>query len=96
MKKTYNNKYKSEVVLELLKGTKSLTELAGEKGVHVNVISRWRSEAVSKFPLLFEEINGKELKTIKEQEATIKELYSQIGELSTKLHWLKKKSGIDI
>jgi hypothetical protein len=32
----------------------------------------------------------------KEQEEKIQELYAQIGELTTKVNWLKKKSGLDV
>ena len=96
MKKTYSCKYKADVVLELLKEQKTLAQLAGEKGVHTNVIARWRKTAVDKFPLLFDDDKRPENKIIAEQKQTIQELYAQIGELSTKLNWLKKKSGINI
>jgi len=96
MKKTYSSKYKSDVVLELLKEQKTLVQLAGEKGVHVNVIARWRKEAIKNFPTLFDDEKRPESKKIADQEQTIQELYAQIGELSTKLNWLKKKSGIEI
>ena len=95
MRKEYSSEYKAAAVLEVLREAKSLTEIAGERGVHPNMLSRWRNEAVKKMRMIFEEGKRKDAEK-RAHEEEIQELYSQIGELTTKLSWLKKKSGIDI
>ena len=46
-------------------------------------------------PELLEDKRKKESED-KETRELIQELYAQIGELTAKLNWLKKKSGIDV
>ena len=93
MKKKYTSKYKAEAVLEVLGEAETLIKIAGKRGLHPNMLGRWRNEAVENLHTLFEARNDKEKRI---QEAQIQELYAQIGELTTKLSWLKKKSGIDV
>ena len=93
MRKNYTPKFKAEVVLEVLREAEPLNQIAGKREVHVNMLGRWRNEAVENLHTLFEDRRGNEKRI---HEAQIQELYAQIGELSAKLSWLKKKSGIDI
>jgi len=93
MRKNYTAKYKAEAVLELLRETQSLNELAGKLEVHPNMLGRWKNQVIQNLPTLFENEKGDERRA---HEAQKQELYAQIGELSSKLAWLKKKSGIDI
>jgi len=93
MRKNYTPKYKAEAVLEVLREAESLNEIAGRLEVHPNMLGRWKNEAVRNLYTLFEDRKGEEKRA---HEAMIQELYAQIGELSSKLSYLKKKSGIDI
>ena len=94
IRKTYTNEFKVKIVKEILKEEKSLTQIASEYGTHVNVISRWRDQALAGLPTLFDDraaqaSAAKEAEWEKERE----ELYAEIGRLSTQLNWLKKKGG---
>lgn len=93
MRKKYTSKYKAEAVLEVLRETESLNEIAGRLEVHPNMLGRWKNEAVRNLHTVFEDRQGKEKRAY---EAEKQELYAQIGELTSKLSWLKKKSGIDL
>lgn len=93
MRKNYTPKYKAEAVLEVLREGESLNEIAGRMGVHPNMLGRWKKEAVRNMYTVFENRRGEEQRA---HEAEIQELYAQIGELSAKLSFLKKKSNIDI
>jgi len=93
MRKNYAPKYKAEAVLEVLREAESLNEIAGRLEVHPNMLGRWKNEAVRNLYTLFEDRKGEEKRA---HEAMIQELYAQLGELSSKLSYLKKKSGIDI
>lgn len=93
MRKNYTPKYKAEAVLEVLREERSLNEIAGQMGVHPNMLGRWKSEAIRNLHTIFENRKGEEQRAHEEEK---QELYAQIGELSSKLSYLKKKSGIDV
>lgn len=46
MKKSYTATFKAQVVLELLKETKTLSQLASEYGVHANILREWKHAAI--------------------------------------------------
>jgi transposase len=94
MKKTYTSAFKAKLVLELLQGDKSLTQLASEHKVHPNLLRNWRDQALQDFASLFEKKNlTADLQATHERQ--VDELYAQIGRLTTQVNWLKKKSGFD-
>ena len=94
MKKVYTSAFKSQVVQELLKETKTLQQLAAEHSIHPNVLRDWKTVALNSFPDLFERGDSvAQLRTTYEQQ--IEDLYAQIGRLTTQVGWLKKKSGLD-
>jgi len=95
MKKTYTNSYKTKAVLEALREEGTLNEVAGKYEIHPNQLTRWKKTVVEGIPELLEDKRRKDVK-MAEAQALIQELYGQIGELSAKLNWLKKKSGIDV
>ena len=90
MRKRHSPDLKTQIVLEMLKETKSVSELASEYGVHPTQLHRWRNHVVDNMPQLFSEKDN--LGAVKsEYEKTIEELYTEIGRLTTQLGWLKKK-----
>jgi putative transposase len=94
MRKRYSAAFKAQIVQELLKENKSLTQLASEHGVHPNQLRDWKKLALQGLPSLFE-ADKKANAALSDQEQKIDELYSQIGRLTTQVAWLKKKSGLD-
>lgn len=93
MRRNYTSNYKAEAVLEVLREAESLNEIAGRLEVHPNMLGRWKNKAIKELHTIFEEEKTKETRN---HESEKQELYAQIGELSSKLAWLKKKSGIDV
>jgi putative transposase len=93
MRKNFTPKYKAEAVLEVLREAETLKQIAGRRDVHPNMLGRWKGEALQNLHTIFEDRRGNEKRAY---EAQIQELYAQIGELTSKLSWLKKKSGIDV
>lgn len=83
--------FKAKVALESVKGEKTLTQLAGEYGVHPNQIGQWRKKLLKELPILFSDKGHRQEKDRDELES---ELYRQIGQLKVELEWLKKKSQI--
>jgi putative transposase len=95
MKKNYTAEFKAKIVLELLREELIPSQLAAGYGIHVTLVNKWRKIAEEGLPELFIDKRKKDVQA-KEHEEEIRELYAQIGELTTKLNWMKKKSGINI
>jgi len=94
MRTRHSADFKAELVRELLKEEKTVSQLAAEHGVHPNQLYRWREIALAGLPSLF---SGQEAQDRAAHDAAheqaVHDLYAQIGELTTQLAWLKKKSG---
>lgn len=94
MKKTYTPAFKAQVVQELLKETKTITQLAAEHSVHPNVLREWKVTVLKGMPSLFEK--GDSIQALRAAyDQQLEDRYAQIGRLTTQVTWLKKKSGLD-
>ncbi len=94
MRKNHSATFKAQLVLEMLREEKTISELASAYGVHPTMLHRWKKVALEGLPQLFE--RDKEAKAAQEAyEQKIEQLYTEIGRLSTQLAWLKKK-GFDL
>lgn len=90
MKKSYTATFKAQMVLELLKETKTISQLSSEYGVHVTVLRDWKQAALKGLPTVFENRDSwTEAKA--EYERQIEDLYAEIGRLTTQVSFLKKK-----
>ena len=94
MKKTYTPTFKAQVVQELLKETKTITQLAAEYSVHPNVLREWKVTVLKGMAGLFEKGDSVAAMRIA-YEQQLEDRYAQIGRLTTQVTWLKKKSGLD-
>ena len=92
-RKQYPSSLKAKIVLEVLRETKTITELASEHQIHPNLITKWKQAAVADLPTLFERgaVTDEKAEAL---EAKVAELYQEIGKLTTQVNWLKKKSGL--
>ena len=89
-RKIYDGNFKARVVLEVIRGQKTISEIASEYGVHPNQIINWKKKAIEKLPEILSNSNGKNGNNgSSDLEA---ELYRQIGQLKVELDWLKKNS----
>jgi len=92
--KTQRNRYsadfKARLALEVIKGNRTLNEVASEAQVHPNLLMQWKRQLLESLPTVFAD---KRVKDNKEQEALTDQLYQQIGQLKVELDFLKKKSG---
>ncbi len=91
-RKRYSAQFKADVVLELLKEEKSLSELASEHGIHPNQLREWRKVALDGLPQVFERSTKQAHLERAAYEQQIDNLYTEIGRLSSQLSWLQKKS----
>ena len=87
---TYSADFKAKLALEVIKGNRTLAEIASEAQVHPNLLTQWKRQLIESLPTVFSDKRARENK---EQEALTDQLYQQIGQLKVELDWLKKKSG---
>ena len=90
MKKIYSSAFKAQVVLELLKGEKSLAQLSSEHAVHANVLRDWKAIALKNLVSLYERRDDVAVQAAQHKQQ-VEELYAEIGKLTTQVNWLKKK-----
>lgn len=91
IRKKHSGAFKAKVVLEAIKGQRTISELAGEYGVHPNQITNWKKQAMEALPDIFSDRKERAEKRSRDVES---ELYKQIGQMKVELDWLKKKSGL--
>ena len=95
MRKKYTAKKKAQIVVEILKEERAIARIASEYGIHPNQLYKWKAQALESLPNLFEDERKGEKALRAAHEEELKELYAEIGRLTTQLNWLKKKSGIE-
>lgn len=93
-RRKFSPEEKAQIVLEILKEEKSISQLASEHEIHANVLNRWKNEAIQNFSQLFVDDRKGITKMKNDYEQQINELYAEVGKLTTQLSWLKKKSGL--
>ena len=90
-RRKHSSEFKTKVVLELLKGVETLSEISSKYGVHPTQVTKWRRSFLERAPELFSE--GASRKE-RDQESVQSELYKKIDQLQVEVDFLKKKSGI--
>ena len=85
-RKQYSPEFKAKVALTALRNEESTAELAVKFEVHPTMISNWKRELIESAAELFD----KGQKTKKQHDATVDELYRQIGQLKVENDFLSK------
>jgi transposase-like protein len=87
MRKNYDNRFKSKVAIEAIKGEKTIAQIASEYEVHPNQVMQWKKKALESLPDVFA---GKNEKAAPEKYPE-NELLKQIGQLKVENEFLAKK-----
>jgi putative transposase len=90
-RKQYSPEFKLKAVIEILKGEKTATQIAGELGTHPLVLTDWKKHFLGTGSQIFAK-RGKASKINGEAQEKA-ELFEQIGRLKMEIEWLKKKLG---
>jgi putative transposase len=93
-RKHYSPAFKAQLVHQMLREEKTVSQLAAEHGLHPNQLHKWRSIAVEGLPSLFSRSDATAATQVAHAKQ-LEELYAQIGRLTTQLAWLKRKSGLE-
>jgi putative transposase len=87
-RKKYSPEFKAKVVLEALKGEKTINTLASTYEIHPNVIMQWKRQVLNGIKDIFSDRRDK----VQIQDKKLQNmLYEEIGRLKMELDWLKKK-----
>lgn len=95
VRRQFDGKFKSKVVIETLRERKTLSELCKDYDLHPNQITDWKKQVIEGLPEIFDKGQARENKSqIIDIEEITSPLYQQIGQLKVELDYLKKKSGL--
>lgn len=90
-RRNFSAKFKSELVIELLKGEKDLNTIATENNIQPNLLRNWKKEFLDKASVVFDgtrEDNLKEKLALERKEKA--EYAKKVGQLTMQVDWLKK------
>jgi transposase len=86
-RRQYSAEFKAKVVLQVLSGEKTSSDLCRAHKLNANVLNRWRKEFLEQAPSIFERGEAGS-----EQEQKIAELERLVGQLTVQLEIAKKAS----
>lgn len=90
-RRNFSAKFKSDLVLEVLKGEKELNVIAIENGIQSNLLRNWKKEFLEKASVVFDHTREENLKGKLSEERKEKEAYAKkVGQLTMQVDWLKK------
>lgn len=87
--KKYTSQEKMKVAIEASSGQKTMAQITSQYGVHGTQILRWKKQLQEGAVDIFGDRKSKE--SLFDQ-TLISELYTQIGQLTVELNWVKKKA----
>lgn len=61
-RRNFSAKFKSDLVLEVLKGERELNVIATENGIQPNLLRNWKKEFLEKASVVFDDTRKKNLK----------------------------------
>ena len=92
-RRNFSAKFKSDLVIELLKGEKDLNTLATENNIQPNLLRNWKREFLNNASAVFDDKGEENLKEKLVEERKEKAEYAKkVGQLTLQVDWLKKKS----
>lgn len=92
-RRNFSAKFKSDLIIELLKGEKDLNTLAAENSIQPNLLRNWKKEFLNNASVVFDDSREDNLKEKLSLERKEKAEYAKkVGQLTMQVDWLKKKS----
>ena len=92
-RRNFSAEFKTNLVLQLLKGEKELNVLAVENDIQPNRLRNWKRELITNASLAFDNKREDSLREKLAEERKEKAEYAKkVGQLTMQVDWLKKKS----
>ena len=88
-RRNFSAKFKSDLVIELLKGEKDLNTLATENNIQPILLRNWKREFLNNASAVFDDKREEKLVEERKEKA---EYAKKVGQLTMQVDWLKKKS----
>ena len=89
-RRNFSAKFKSDLVIELLKGEKDLNTLAAENNIQPNLLRNWKKEFLDNASVVFDDKREENLKEKLAEERKEKSEYAKkVGQLTMQVDWLK-------
>jgi transposase-like protein len=90
-RRQHRGEVKAQVVLEALRGARTMHDMAADCGVHPRQMPQWKTVALEALPQLLSSRRGTQPQA---EEALKAALYQQSGQWQVARDWLKKKVGL--
>jgi transposase-like protein len=91
MSKQYAAEFKKKVVLEVLRGERTINELAIKFNLHPDMIRRWKNEAIEGIAQTFSKKTDKKNVALQER---VDYMEKKIGQLVLEIDFIKKNSSM--
>lgn len=93
VKRTFSAEFKTKIVLEVIKGERTINEIATENSIQPNLIRNWKKEFLEKASLVFDDKREENTKQKLDESRKERDEYAKkVGQLTMQVDWLKKKS----
>ena len=90
-RRNFSAKFKSDLVIDLLKGEKDLNTLATKNNIQPNLLRNWKKEFLNNTSVVFDDKREESLKDKLVEERKEKAEYAKkVGQLTMQVDWLKK------
>ena len=90
-RRNFSAQFKSDLVIELLKGEKDFNTLAVENNIQPNLLRNWKKEFLDNASAVFDDKREDNLKEKLAEERKEKTEYAKkVGQLTMQVDWLKK------
>ena len=90
-RRNFSAKFKSDLVLEVLKGEKEPNVITTENNIQPNLLRNWKKEFLEKASVVFDDTREENLKEKLSEERKEKAAYAKkVGQLTLQVDWLKK------
>ena len=94
-RRNFSAKFKSDLVIKLLKGEKDVNTLATEDNIQPNMLRNWKKEFLNNASAVFDDKREENLKDKLAEERREKAEYAKkVGQLTMRVDWLKKSEEI--
>ena len=84
-RRRFTSEFKARVVLEALRGDKTVQEIAAKHQVHPNQVSAWKRQAIEGLSEVFS--NGADRER-QDHDAEVRDLHAKIGQLTVERDFL--------
>ena len=90
-RRSFSAKFKSDLVIELLKGEKDLNTLAAENNIQPNLLRNWKKEFLNMLPLCsMTSVRKTSKRNLPKNGKRKRRNAKKVGQLTMQVDWLKK------